>query len=56
MKEENLPACKWALARFSKVKTDKNNKIRICKFKTDTRVFVLPNSKVRLLPRNDNLN
>ena len=50
-KEENLPPCKWVVARIIKVIPGRDKKkIRTCKFKTAAGDVVRPISKLCLLP------
>lgn len=53
VKEDNVPPCRWKLARVCSLECDSNNIARVAQIKTSAGKFRRPVSKLCLLPLND---
>jgi hypothetical protein len=54
IKDDNLPPCRWSLARIVEVIPGKDNQIRVVRVKTANGVFIRGVSKLCILPIKDN--
>ncbi|GBM61894.1 hypothetical protein AVEN_239158-1 [Araneus ventricosus] len=54
LKENDLPPCKWAMARILELIYGNDCKVRVIKLKTATGIFIRSISKICLLPIKDN--